>query len=95
VRPEDVIIADAASANTIKTRVERCEALGSEILVHLSHLDAADAASSDATDVSRQSTLVAKMGPRTKVTTGDVLSIQISPEHAHFFDATTGESLRK
>jgi len=94
VRPEDVIIADASSANTIKTRVERCEALGSEILVHLSHLDVAEG-SLDASDVSRRSTLVAKMGPRTKVTTGDVLSVQISPEHAHFFDATSGETLRK
>ncbi len=37
VRPEDVIIADASSPNTLTTRVERCEALGSEILVHLSH----------------------------------------------------------
>jgi multiple sugar transport system ATP-binding protein len=95
VRPEDVIIADASSANTIKTRVERCEALGSEILVHLSHLDAAQGASDDAADVSRRSTLVAKMGPRTEVTTGDILSVQISPEHAHFFDATSGETLRK
>ena len=47
VRPEDVIIADASSANTIKTRVERREALGSEILVHLSHLDVTDGASSE------------------------------------------------
>jgi multiple sugar transport system ATP-binding protein len=92
VRPEDVIIADASSAHTIKKRVERCEALGSEILVHLSHLDPSDPASSD---VSRRSTLVAKMGPRTTVTTGDVLSVQIEPEHAHFFDATSGETLRK
>jgi multiple sugar transport system ATP-binding protein len=97
VRPEDVIIADASSANTIKTRVERCEALGSEILVHLSHLEASDSThgDSDATDVSRRSNLVAKMGPRTKVTAGDVLSVQISPEHAHFFDAASGETLRK
>jgi multiple sugar transport system ATP-binding protein len=98
VRPEDVIIADASSANTIKTRVERCEALGSEILVHLSHVDVSEGASLDvaaSADVARRSTLVAKMGPRTKVTAGDVLSVQISPEHAHFFDAATGATLRK
>ena len=35
------------------------------------------------------------MGPRTKVTAGDILSVQISPEHAHFFDATSGETLQK
>jgi hypothetical protein len=38
--------------------------------------------------------LVAKMGPRTKVSVGDELYVQLSPEHAHFFDATTGETLR-
>src|ERR1700677_171969 len=42
VRPEDVLITNAASSNTVKTRVERSEALGSEILVHLSHADALD-----------------------------------------------------
>src|SRR6202020_1371370 len=42
VRPEDVVITDAGVANTIKARVERSEALGSEILVHLSHADALD-----------------------------------------------------
>jgi hypothetical protein len=66
--------------------------LGSEILVHLSHLDVSEGL---ARDVSRASMLVAKMGPRTKVTVGDVLSVQISPEHAHFFDAKTGVTLQK
>ena len=42
VRPEDVLITDAGvEPNTIKTRVERSEALGSEILVHLSHAEVA------------------------------------------------------
>jgi multiple sugar transport system ATP-binding protein len=97
-RPEDVIVADAAGANTIKTRVERCEALGSEILIHLSHVEGpADAAldTGASIDVARRTTFVAKMGPRSDVTAGDVLSVQISPEHAHFFDATTGVTLRK
>jgi ABC-type sugar transport system ATPase subunit len=95
VRPEDVIVADASSANTIKARVERREALGSEILVHLSHLDVtagADVAVGDAD--ARRSTLVAKMGPRSNVSVGDVLSVQISADQAHFFDATSGETLR-
>jgi len=99
VRPEDVLITDAGVANTIKTRVERSEALGSEILVHLSHADALDTSLSAGErlrlDFSRRATLIAKLGPRTKVTVGDVLSVQISPEHAHFFDAQSGETLRK
>jgi ABC-type sugar transport system ATPase subunit len=98
VRPEDVLITDAGVANTIKARVERSEALGSEILVHLSH-DSVDASLSPGErlrqDISRRASLIAKLGPRTKVSVGDVLSVQISPEHAHFFDAQSGESLRK
>jgi multiple sugar transport system ATP-binding protein len=99
VRPEDVLITDAASSNTVKTRVERSEALGSEILVHLSHADALDESLSTAErlrqDIARRAALVAKMGPRVKVTAGDVLSVQISPEHAHFFDVESGRSLRR
>jgi hypothetical protein len=38
---------------------------------------------------------VAKMGPRVKVTAGDVLSVQISPEHAHFFDVENGRTPRR
>jgi multiple sugar transport system ATP-binding protein len=99
VRPEDVIITDAASPNTLKTRVERREALGAEILVHLSHVDSNGdsslSASGVVSDISRPAALVAKMGPRVKIGVGDVLSVQISPEHAHFFDAATGETLRR
>ncbi len=99
VRPEDVLITDASSSNTIKTRVERSEALGSEILVHLSHADALDETLSTGErlrqDFVRRAALVAKMGPRVKVTAGDVLSVQISQEHAHFFDVETGRTLRR
>jgi multiple sugar transport system ATP-binding protein len=99
VRPEDVLITDAGVTNTFKARVERSEALGSEILVHLSHTEALDRSLSPGErlrqDISQRATLIAKLGPRTKVTAGDVLSVQISSEHAHFFDAQTGETLRK
>lgn len=98
VRPEDVMVTDPSRSNTIKTRVERSEALGSEILVHLSHAELDGSLSVTERlrqDISRRVRLVAKMGPRVKVTSGDVLSVQISPEHAHFFDAETGRSLRR
>ena len=99
IRPEDVIITDLSSPNTIQTRVERREALGAEILVHLSHVDPNTEPSAYAenarADISRKASLVAKMGPRVKITVGDVLSVQLSPEHAHFFDAATGVTLRK
>lgn len=99
IRPEDVIIADASSPNTIKTKVERREALGAEILVHLSHADAVtDSAVPDGgapRDIARRASWVAKMGPRVQVAVGDVLSVQLSPERAHFFDAATGVTLRR
>ena len=97
VRPEDVTVADASAANVLRTRVERREALGDEILVHLSLDDdtvAAPGASGAREELSRTVSLVAKMGPRVKVDVGDALFVQFSPEHVHFLDATTGQTLR-
>jgi ABC-type sugar transport system ATPase subunit len=94
VRPEDVIVADASSPNTLRTRVERREALGAEILVHLSLAEADDPVGGTDGDLARSVSLIAKMGPRVKVEVGDVVFVQFSPEHAHFFDAMTGETLR-
>jgi multiple sugar transport system ATP-binding protein len=97
IRPEDVDFVDASSTNTLRTRVARREALGAEILVHLSLTPTGDGGpdlTSDGGVAARTSMLVAKMGPRTKVSVGDELYVQLSPEHAHFFDATTGETLR-
>jgi multiple sugar transport system ATP-binding protein len=89
VRPEDVMVVDATSTNALRTRVHRREALGAEILIHLALDDAPDVS-----EPARRVSLVAKMGPREKVAVGDVLFVQIAPEHAHFFDAVSGASLR-
>jgi multiple sugar transport system ATP-binding protein len=94
IRPEDVIVADATSPNTLRTRVERREALGSEILVHLS-LDGARAdAGGEQGELSRPVALVAKMGPRVSINVGDVLFVQVASQHAHFFDPSSGTTLR-
>jgi multiple sugar transport system ATP-binding protein len=95
IRPEDVLIGDASSPNSLMTRVERREALGSEILVHLSLQgeEIAATSTSSAANAPRPAMLVAKMGPRVDVKVGDVLYVTLSPEHVHFFDATTGQSL--
>ena len=46
VRPEDIeVVASETSGSTLTTRVERREALGSEILVHLSIVDASEVTS--------------------------------------------------
>lgn len=86
VRPEDIHFVDAASANALKAHVVRREALGSEILVHVSLVDEGAVAS--------PVHLVAKMGPRQHVAVGDALWVQFTPEHVHFFDGGSGESLR-
>ncbi|MGH9020703.1 MAG: ABC transporter ATP-binding protein, partial [Acidimicrobiales bacterium] len=99
VRPEDVEVVRDDTAGTLLARVERREALGAEILVHLSLADAAGASADVVTDegsvVARPTTLVTKMGPRAQVAVGDALRVRFHPEHLHFFDATTGASLRE
>ena len=99
VRPEDVEVLDDSSTESITTRVERREALGAEILVHLSMLDTegdnAVVVNDSGAVVTRPTRLVAKMGPRSGVAVGDHLAVRLNPEHFHFFDADTGLSLRR
>ena len=98
-RPEDVEVLAGEGGEALSTRVERREALGAEILVHLSVLDAEGTSASVVTDegqvVTRPSTLVAKMGPRADVKVGDTLRVRFNAERFHFFDADTGASLRR
>ena len=99
VRPEDVDVLDASSAESITTRVERREALGAEILVHLSMVDADGDDTVVINDsgavVSRPTRLVAKMGPRSGVAVGDHLQVRLNRDHFHFFDVDSGRSLRR
>ena len=98
-RPEDVEVLVGEVGDAITTRVERREALGAEILVHLSLLNAEGTSVFDVTDggqvVTRPSTLVAKMGPRADVKVGDTLKVRFNAERFHFFDANSGLSLRR
>jgi multiple sugar transport system ATP-binding protein len=99
VRPEDIEVLDHARSGSLSTRVERREALGAEILVHLSLIDAegngAFVVNDDGAVVTRPTTLVAKMGPRSGVALGDQLQIRMNPDHFHFFDLDSGRSLRR
>jgi ABC-type sugar transport system ATPase subunit len=98
VRPEDVEVLEGSSTDALMTRVERREALGAEILVHLSMVDAegdnAIVVNDSGAVVARPMRLVAKMGPRSGVAVGDHLYVRLNPDHFHFFDADSGESLR-
>jgi multiple sugar transport system ATP-binding protein len=99
VRPEDVEVLDGPSADALTTRVERREALGAEILVHLSLVDDdgdnAVVVNDAGAVVARPTRLVAKMGPRSNVAVGDHLAVRLNPDHFHFFDADSGRSLRQ
>jgi multiple sugar transport system ATP-binding protein len=99
IRPEDVEVLDASSSDSIMTRVERREALGAEILVHLSLVDAegdnAVIVNDSGAFVARPTRLVAKMGPRSGVAVGDQIQVRLNREHFHFFDADSGLSLRR
>jgi multiple sugar transport system ATP-binding protein len=99
VRPEDIEVLDHPGSDSLSTKVERREALGAEILVHLSLVDAggnnAFVVNDSGAVVSRPTTLVAKMGPRSGVSVGDQLDVRLNPDHFHFFDAYTGVSLRR
>ena len=94
VRPEDVEVRDVSSADSLTARVERREALGAEILVHLSPVDAegnnAIVVNDSGAVVARPTMLVAKMGPRSGVSVGDHLHVRLNPDHFHFFDADSG-----
>jgi ABC-type sugar transport system ATPase subunit len=99
IRPEDVEVLEGSSADALTTRVERREALGAEILVHLSMVDAegdnAIVVNDAGAVVARPMRLVAKMGPRSGVAVGDHLSVRLNRDHFHFFDADSGDSLRR
>ena len=99
IRPEDVEVLTGDATGALSTKVERREALGAEILVHLSLMDAKDTTAFMVNDegalVVRPSTLVAKMGPRSGVAVDDQLNVRFNVEHLHFFDANSGSSLRK
>jgi multiple sugar transport system ATP-binding protein len=99
IRPEDVEVLSGDVAGALRTKVERREALGAEILVHLSLVDDQDTTAFVVNDegalVARPTTLVAKMGPRSGVAVGDQLNVRFNVERLHFFDSDTGLSLRR
>jgi multiple sugar transport system ATP-binding protein len=99
VRPEDVEVLEGSSDGALVTKVERREALGAEILVHLSMVDTdgdnAIVVNDSGAVVARPMRLVAKMGPRSGVSVGDHLSVRLNGNHFHFFDADSGETLRR
>jgi multiple sugar transport system ATP-binding protein len=106
IRPED--LEDAAQAQggdanrRLRGRVELREALGSEIMVHVS-LDARSAETEDVqelredvgvpssgTNGDERATIVGRFTPRSRVAVGDDVETVVDTRNLHFFDPDTG-----
>jgi multiple sugar transport system ATP-binding protein len=106
IRPEDIEDAaqarDGDSSRRLRGKVQLREALGSEIMVHLS-IDARAAQTDDvrelAEDVgvpkagaegSSTATVVGRFTPRSRVSVGDDAEAVVDTRNLHFFDPETG-----
>jgi multiple sugar transport system ATP-binding protein len=113
VRPEDMedaaIDAGAPAERRINSTVDLIEALGSDVLVHVT-INARQAMTEDvkelAVDVGQEaleavqqqaeggrSTIVARLNPRTRVRRGDPIELVVDTERLHFFDPDTGAGI--
>jgi multiple sugar transport system ATP-binding protein len=109
IRPEDIqdaaLTSDTPADRRLRGKVLVREALGSEIVVHMS-VDAPPASTeevrelaSEAEEVRRpamseegqvESTFVGRFGPRSRVAVGDEIVAAVDTRSLHFFDPATG-----
>jgi multiple sugar transport system ATP-binding protein len=100
IRPED--LGEEPAELRLRGRVELREALGAEVLLHVS-VDARPALTDElrelAADVGEdrlpRATLVARVGPRTSARQGDTIDLFADGRALHFFDAETGAALQR
>jgi multiple sugar transport system ATP-binding protein len=102
VRPEDFadagIESDAPADRRMRADVKLVEALGSELMVHMS-IDAriADSGDPDKAEapegVGGHSNLVARFSPRSRVRADEPIEILVASERMHFFDAKTRDAI--
>ncbi len=103
IRPEDIAdataVPNADPANTITSRVDLVEALGSDVIVHLGiDAKAAEVRSSDSLDEIKadenKSRCIARFTNKSQVRLGDTATVLLDTERMHFFDGDTGEAIR-
>jgi len=103
IRPEDLedaLLAPAPDDQRLKATVTLVEALGSELVVHLS-LDIRTVASGDPDALAAvgleaapgQGVMVARFNPRSQVRLADDVEVTVDTERLHFFDAATGQAI--
>jgi multiple sugar transport system ATP-binding protein len=109
IRPEDLeevsLAHDTSADRRIKGRVDLCEALGSELIVHFTVKgkpaiteDVRELAADVGEDVSaqeagreqQQATLVGRFGARAQVKEGETAEVAVDTRSLHFFDAQSG-----
>jgi ABC-type sugar transport system ATPase subunit len=83
LRPEAWQVVPKGTPRSVDLVVDLVEVLGSESFVY-GHPTAGDEADR----------ITVKLDERTRIALGDVIAVQPDPAGAHFFDATTGDSLR-
>jgi multiple sugar transport system ATP-binding protein len=113
IRPEDMedasLVSDAPSERRISSTVELREALGSDVVVHIT-VAARPAMTEDARELAvdvgaealeqveqraegGQSEVVARLNPRTSVRKGDRVELVVDTRRLHFFDADDGSGI--
>jgi multiple sugar transport system ATP-binding protein len=113
IRPEDMedasLVSDAPSERRIASTVDLREALGSDVVVHIT-VDAPPAMTEDARELAvdvgtealeqveqraegGQSEVVARLNPRTSVRKGDRVELVVDTRRLHFFDADDGSGI--
>ncbi len=102
-------MADAPAERRITSTVELREALGSDVVVHLT-IDAPQAMTDDVRELAvdagtevlehveqqargGRSTMLARLNPRTAVRQGDLIELVVDTHRLHFFDPDDGSGI--
>ncbi|MEY2957778.1 MAG: hypothetical protein RLZZ01_346 [Actinomycetota bacterium] len=103
IRPEDLEDATMSSTATdgrrLSAHVTLREALGAEVLVHMSidapRVDAGDPDAAESVRADGRSNMIGRFDPRSTVAIGEVAEVAVNVENLHFFDPDTRLSLRR
>ena len=95
VRPEDLVLTSDDAPGRFGATVTLREALGSEILAHLTFGEREAIVDDDATGTpgGYSTRVVARLGAKAHVVVGERIDLTLNPDNLHFFDAETGASL--
>src|SRR5581483_1476879 len=100
IRPED--LREEPAELRLRGRVELREALGAEVLLHVS-VDARPAVTDELRELAEDAgedrlpsaTVVARFGSRARARQGDSIEMHVDPQALHFFDPETGLALQR